>query len=155
MLDEMAMASTAPPYETCVAVGQEDYSTRAREEARRYIELIRQKLGPEPPGARLTVKSCPHDFGMYLDVVCRFDTEDQEATEYANMCESDGPRSWNDSQPLVKEKYQVGAYIQIYLQEEVEAVSEHTARIKGEWLFREKLKQAGYHADDIDAFAKR
>ena len=155
MLDEMAMTSTAPPMETCVSVGEDDYMPRARVEAERYVELIRQKLGSEPPGAHLRVKSCPHDFGSYLDVVCVFDAEDQAAAEYAYMCESDGPKSWSDTEPLKRQTYRVGAYVDIYLEEDVEAVSDHIARVKGERLFREKLTQAGYAPDNIDVFAKK
>ena len=66
MYDEMSMGTTDPWNEECVQVGEGSYLERAREEAPRFIELIRPKLGPEPPGARLKIKRCLHDFAAYL-----------------------------------------------------------------------------------------
>ena len=63
---------------------------------RHTVALIRVKLGPEPVGAQLAIKSNPHDFGPYLEVVCHFDDQDEEAGAYAYKCESDGPRTWDD-----------------------------------------------------------
>ena len=67
-----------------------------RAECRRFLELIRKKLGVEPPGARLAVKANPHDFGTYYDVVCWFDDEYEEARHYALRCESQSPTTWQD-----------------------------------------------------------
>ena len=64
MRDYVSIGS-APSDEDCVAVGSEDYYKKARAECQRFIEVIRKKLGPEPSGARLVVKSFPHDFGTY------------------------------------------------------------------------------------------
>jgi hypothetical protein len=61
-----------------------------------YIEAIRKKLGNEPEGARLAVKSFQHDFGTYQEVVCSFDTEIEGAIEYAYKCESDSPATWGE-----------------------------------------------------------
>ncbi|MDO8531206.1 MAG: hypothetical protein Q7T26_03415 [Dehalococcoidia bacterium] len=83
--------------EECVQVSRtEDYLDRMRVECRRFLALIRVKLGPEPEGAHLAIKSNPHDFGTYLEVVCHFDDENEEAREYAYKCESDGPKTWDD-----------------------------------------------------------
>jgi len=99
--DWMEIAS-APYDEDCVQVNpQGDYHDAMKAECRRFIELIRKKLGPEPPGAYLSVKSCPHDFGTYYTVVCYYDDQNQEAAAYAYLCESDAPRTWSDDQRLV------------------------------------------------------
>lgn len=37
----------------------------ARKESLAFIEAIRKKLGPEPVGASLKIKSFSHDFGTY------------------------------------------------------------------------------------------
>ena len=58
-----------PAEEDPVQVGDENYAALARAECLRYIETIRQVCGTEPEGARLTVKSQPHDYGSYLEVV--------------------------------------------------------------------------------------
>ena len=88
---------SAPYDEECVQVNRtEDYLGPMRDECLRFKDLIRRKLGPEPDGARLSIKSNPHDFGTYLEVVCYFDEDNEEAREYAFRCEAESPRTWND-----------------------------------------------------------
>jgi hypothetical protein len=59
----------SPCDEDSVSVGEDDYHARARMECQRDIQLIRQVMGPEPEGARLSIKSFPHDFGVYVEVI--------------------------------------------------------------------------------------
>jgi hypothetical protein len=68
----------------------------ARRESLAYIEAIRKKLGNEPTGAQLRIKSFPHDFGTYHEVVCYFDTELPESENYAFLCEGDSPATWSE-----------------------------------------------------------
>jgi len=93
MMEWMELGPT-PPEEDCAQVGQPDYREKAIPECRRYIDVIRKKLGPEPPGAQLKIKSNPHDFGTYYDVGCYYDEDNKEAMEYAFKCESEGPMTW-------------------------------------------------------------
>ena len=87
----------APFDEPCVQVSRDvDYLPAMRDECRRFIKLIRKKLGPEPPGAHLGIKSNPHDFGTYLEVGCYFDDTDEQQTDYAYLCEADAPTTWDD-----------------------------------------------------------
>jgi len=86
---------TTPCEEDCAQVGSDNYTARAREEASRYIELLRKTFGPEPDGAELRVKSFPHDFGSYLEVVCYFDDNYPESVDYAFKCEGDAPAHWS------------------------------------------------------------
>ena len=93
MRDYMEIGSS-PCDEPCVQVTKEgDYHEAMRDECRRFLELIRKKLGEEPPGARLAIKSNPHDFGTYLEVVCYYDDKDPTSTEYAYDCE-DAWENW-------------------------------------------------------------
>ena len=87
---------SSPAEEDCAQVGQDGYHEQARRECRAYVELLRRSLGEEPAGARLAVKSNPHDFGDYLSVVCYFDPDMPETEEYAFRCESDGPGQWDE-----------------------------------------------------------
>jgi hypothetical protein len=98
MQDLIDLGSTTPPEESCAQVGSReyDYHERARREARAYIALLRRLLGEEPDGARLSVKSHPHDFGTYLTVVCFFDPSIPAAADYASRCEAEGPREWDE-----------------------------------------------------------
>jgi len=86
----------SPPEEACAQVGTEGYHERARKECQAYVDLLRRTVGPEPEGARLAVKSNDHDFGPYLGVVCYFETDNQEAIDYAFRCESGGPQEWDE-----------------------------------------------------------
>ncbi|MEE9199159.1 MAG: hypothetical protein V3U26_05120 [Dehalococcoidia bacterium] len=102
MRDNIGIGS-APPDEDCVQVNDRgDYHEAMRAECVRFRELIRKKLGPEPLGAMLAVKSNPHDFGTYYEVACYFDTENEEATNYALRCDDEGPRTWDDDKPDVE-----------------------------------------------------
>jgi len=80
-----------PSGEDCEQVGRPDYDpVKARAECVRFISQIRKQFGPEPEGARLAVKSFPHDFGSYYEVVCYYDDSIEEAVTYA----FNGEESW-------------------------------------------------------------
>jgi len=85
-----------PPAEPCAQLGSPDYYDRARKECRVYIALLRRSLGEEPPGARLRIRSNPHDFGDYLSVECLFDDAIQTSVHYAFRCEAEGPENWDE-----------------------------------------------------------
>lgn len=85
-----------PPGEGCVPMDTHDYTALASRECRVYIDQLRRHLGPEPEGASLRVRWFPHDFGMYAEVVCYYDTDNGAALEYAMRCEDGGPEHWDD-----------------------------------------------------------
>jgi hypothetical protein len=95
MRDFLVIGST-PPEEPCVQVTQENpsYLPEQKKECAAYMEAIRKKLGEEPEGAYLAIKTFPHEFGTYAEVVVYYDDESKEATDYAYKCESDGPATW-------------------------------------------------------------
>jgi hypothetical protein len=82
--------------EGCAQVGDDDYRDVAMRECRAYIEAIRKKLGPEPEGATLRVKSFPHDHGTYYEAVCIYDPNESQAVEYAFRCEAEAPSTWDE-----------------------------------------------------------
>ncbi|MBA3753783.1 MAG: hypothetical protein H0X01_06550 [Nitrospira sp.] len=96
--EHVDLGATTPPEESCAQVGSRDYDylTRARQEARAYIGQLRRMCGEEPDGARLSIKSHPHDFGSYLTVICFFDPDNPVAADYAFRCESKGPQEWDE-----------------------------------------------------------
>ncbi len=105
--DYVSIAS-APYDEDCVQVEPTGaYIGPMKAECRRFLELIRKKLGPEPEGASLGIKSNPHDFGTYCEVVCYYDTENEEAAAYAFRCESEAPKTWDDDKPAEKKEVSV------------------------------------------------
>jgi len=93
MRDYLNIGST-PPAEDCAQVGSDNYYEESKKECKRYIELLREKMGNEPVGARLAIKSFPHDFGNYYEVVCYYDDSNPKAVDYAFRCESEGPETW-------------------------------------------------------------
>jgi hypothetical protein len=86
----------APIEEDCAQVGTPGDRDRALVECARFIRLLRQKFGPEPEGARLSVQWFDHDFGSYCEVICYYDTEIPPSVEYASTCEADLPATWED-----------------------------------------------------------
>jgi len=95
-MNDFIDVGSSPTHEDCAQVGTDDYHHRARRECRTYIGELRRIFGEEPEGARLSVRSNPHDFGAYLSVVCHYDPNIQGAIEYAFRCESEGPDEWDD-----------------------------------------------------------
>ena len=87
---------SAPSEEECVQVNKEgNYHKAMRAECLRFIEQLRRVFGPEPEGAQLSVKSNPHDFGTYYEVVCYFEDNDEAARKYAFRCENETPARWD------------------------------------------------------------
>jgi hypothetical protein len=142
---------SAPCDEPCVSVSRDvDYLPAMRAECLRFIELIRKKLGPEPPGAYLKVKSNPHEFGLYYSATVYFDDSDEEARNYAYLCESEAPRTWQDDQLLPQKQYSVTVYLTCRLQVTVEAETQHMAKLRAEALARAKARESGFGMDDFD-----
>lgn len=87
---------SSPAGEDCAQVGTDNYTEQARRECNAYREQLLRQFGKEPGSARLAVKSFPHDFGSYLEVVCYYDDRDEAAMEYAFRLESECPERWDD-----------------------------------------------------------
>lgn len=85
-----------PAEEDCAQLGSDGYHARAHAEIRRYRALIREKVGEEPPGARLAIRGFDHDFGRYYELVVEYDPDDHEAVNYALRAERDAPQRWDD-----------------------------------------------------------
>jgi len=92
---------STPGSEPCAQVGSPTYETMARMECRAMMNLLRRLFGQEPDGAKLQIKSNPHDFGTYLEVVCWYDDAKDASVDYAFKCEGEGPEIW-DKQALAE-----------------------------------------------------
>ena len=93
-MQDFITLGTAPIDERCAQLGQNDYDDKVKGECRRFIRLLRQTFGDEPPGARFAIRDFAHDFGTYYEVVVFFDTDDEEAAHYACRCEDELPATW-------------------------------------------------------------
>lgn len=94
MMDFMNIGCV-PVDEECAQLGQKDYHERAKRECIVLINQLRRIHGDPPEGAHLRIKSFPHDFGVYVEVVCYYEEGNKGAYEYALNCE-DLPETWDD-----------------------------------------------------------
>lgn len=86
----------SPADEPCQQVGTDTYDPlMAKAECRALINQIRRICGDEPDGARLKIKSNSHDFGTYQSVEVYYDPNNEQATEYAFLCEEKYPENWD------------------------------------------------------------
>jgi hypothetical protein len=95
----------APAEEECAQVGEPNYSVNARRECRSYIQAIRNYLGIEPDGAALAIKSFGHEFGQYMEVIVKYDPENEAAAEYAFKCEGKAPATWAEGSVAPPPRY--------------------------------------------------
>ena len=85
-----------PCQEECAQVGSENYQEIARKECLRYIAALRRFYGMEPAGCKFQIKSCPHDFGSYLEVVIIYAEGNEACMNYAFEVEA-GLQYWHDA----------------------------------------------------------
>jgi len=67
-----------------------------RRETRVFLGQLHRQFGTSPGTARLGVKSFPHDFGTYHEVVCSFDDTDEIGMDFAYRLENECPESWDE-----------------------------------------------------------
>ncbi len=94
--ETLELATTVPIDEPCAQVGSDNYSDNSRKEARAFINQLIRQHGQPPAGVSITTKNNPHDFGSYLDVVIKFDEDDETAADYAYGVENNLPYNWDD-----------------------------------------------------------
>lgn len=94
---EYLTIGSSPYGEDCAQVGSDGYDGKSRKECQAYKNQLIRQFGEEPDGARISVKSFPHDFGSYREVICYFDDAKPAAVEYAFKLEGEGPELWDDA----------------------------------------------------------
>lgn len=102
-MKETIYLGSSPPEEECAQVGQDDYPSKARKECRAYINQLHRFLASKghvrnelPEDFVLMAKSEPHDLGSYLEVVVRFNPEDEKSWELAMLLDGEGPSNWDE-----------------------------------------------------------
>lgn len=85
-----------PREEECAQVGTDEYPVRVRREGKAYIGQLVRMFGSPPPGAEFRLKSFPHDFGTYHEVVLSFDSSVKTAVEFACHVEGNLPGEWDE-----------------------------------------------------------
>jgi len=84
-----------PLEEDCSQVGSIGYYERSRIECKTYINQLKREFGEPPEGGALIIKSCPHDFGIYHEVVAIFDELFPDSCKWAFEMEDNLPRRWD------------------------------------------------------------
>jgi len=95
MRDYLTISPT-PTVEDCAQVGSPDYNARSSAECKAFLAQLRRRFGDEPGSAFLGIKTFPHDFGSYREVVCYYDDEDEEGRDYAFRLERETPAKWDE-----------------------------------------------------------
>lgn len=84
-----------PADEPCEQLGENYRPTVAWSECLTFIAQLRRTFGPEVGSAQLKVMSNQHDFGTYYEVVCWFQTNDEDGKRYAFNVEANMPLEWD------------------------------------------------------------
>jgi hypothetical protein len=90
-MKDYLMIDTTPTEEQCAQVGEQDYHSKARAEAKRMLAQI-DKHYPLPEGATMgytTIATEHHDFGAYLQIKIVFDDECEHSINWAFSIEGD------------------------------------------------------------------
>ena len=97
MAREFLNIGCVPCDEQCQQVGMDHFdSMKEMQECREFLRMLRRVMGPEPAKALLAIKGYNHDFGVYHEVICYYDPEDEESIEYAFKCEGETPMKWDN-----------------------------------------------------------
>lgn len=83
--------------EDCAQVGSENYQKRSTVECRAFAGQCRRVLEKKYPDytVLIMVKSFPHDFGTYREVVVLYDDENKSEIEQALYLESADLSNWD------------------------------------------------------------
>jgi len=94
-MEEYLELGSAPADENCVQVETgKDYVPAMLAECKRYKELLRKLFPDKPDDCRFAIKSFPHDFGTYYEVVIFYNPKIEKSANFAFSVESNLPAKW-------------------------------------------------------------
>jgi hypothetical protein len=85
-----------PASEDCAGVGASDYYEKSRKECKAFAAQLLREFPDPPLGARIAIKTFPHDFGDYREVVVYYDDDCEDSVTYAFGIESKTPECWDE-----------------------------------------------------------
>lgn len=86
----------APTEEACAQVGTDNYPRESAIQCKVFRRMLNRLFPlPEAVDAVVSVKSFPHDFGTYREVVCYYDPENTAEADYAYRLERETPERWD------------------------------------------------------------
>lgn len=92
MRDYLTLGPT-PACEECEQVGPNFNASVARKEMRAYINQLKRQFGED---TQFGIKSFPHDFGSYSEVVVYYNPDNEKEMEAAFNVESNLPENWDN-----------------------------------------------------------
>jgi hypothetical protein len=100
MAKDFISIGCTPASENCVQVSKtEYYMDKMLAECDRYKEMLQAKFA-DCTKVTIAVKTFPHDFGSYAEVVVKYDDNDNEAAAQAIHIENNSPMTWSDTEPI-------------------------------------------------------
>ena len=110
MRDQFELGTTVPHDELCSQMGDANFASFSKMEARALINQITRTFGEPPARTGLKMISCPHDFGTYYDVAVIYDDESEESQEWMLKVEGELPMNWDEEaiKELEAQGYPVG-----------------------------------------------
>lgn len=96
MRDQFELGTTVPHDEPCSQMGDANFASYSRMEARALMNQILRTFGQPPARTGLKMISCPHDFGTYYDVAVIYDDELEESQEWMLKVEGGLPCNWDE-----------------------------------------------------------
>lgn len=96
--DYMNIAPT-PTEEPCTSVTRDgDYYPAMVRECSIFMRQLERMFKDREPeyGIEYRVKSFPHEFGRYCEVVVYYDATDEAATDFALLVEGNIPERWDE-----------------------------------------------------------
>jgi hypothetical protein len=108
MRDVFELGTTTPHDEPCSQVGDHNFQTLARMEAKAFINQMYRIVGEGPGNAYLKTISCPHDFGSYIDVAVSYNDSNEDEENWMLECEANMPCKWDEQ--AIKELTEAGYF---------------------------------------------
>jgi hypothetical protein len=100
MAKDFISIGCTPASEDCVQVSNtEYYMDKMLAQCNRYKEMLQAKFA-DCNKVTIAVKTFPHDFGSYAEVVVKYDNEDIDALSQAIHIENNSPMYWTDTEPI-------------------------------------------------------
>lgn len=96
MRERFYISTTVPHNAPCVQLGSPNYFKWSTLECNALRDQIYRQLGTPPAGTAIKTERSSHDFGIYLDLVVDYPTEDKEAVEWVSRVEEELPEEWDE-----------------------------------------------------------
>lgn len=96
---ERITLGSSPTSEKCAQLGDDGYELKSLIECEAYKAQLRRSfkaVHDRLPFCNLMVRSCPHDFGNYLEVFAEYSVHDARAYQDALWFERALPEEWDE-----------------------------------------------------------